>query len=446
MLNQRSLHLQSIHTPGGDFTVVHATELTDPTEFTTPGSLILTVGLAFADSPEDFHDYAARLTRAGVRAIGFGTGLVFDQVPPPLIDAAHTHDLGLFEVPRATAFLAIANAVMAELSRRTLAEQTELLRRQEKLNRQAGNGLDALLREASSYLGAEIALAEVAPGTPPSARTSTGKNGARVTTLSIPLVVGGGGAELPGRRFHLVARSASADKFPASSRALLRHLAGLVGLLVSSPPRDSPDESLALRVLLDQGASTETRQEAERTFPQEPLDMSVLHADTPELLDDALSSLLPGHVQLSEYSAVVVHAPGDTFPPLPLRIATSPRTPIRDISLPLAQQLLARAQALSEPGTIQVQPQPTWLADPSVQAALQPRRAATIGALEEYDPRLSTTLRAYLLCGAQVSPTATRLGLHRHTIRAHLEKIEQVCQVDLSDALVRAELTMLLQG
>lgn len=101
LLNQRSLNLHPIHTPSSHFTVVHVTELTDPTEFTMPGSLILTVGLAFENSPEDFHGYVDRLARAGVHAIGFGTGLIFKKVPSRLFSRDTTRCArGLGSTPR----------------------------------------------------------------------------------------------------------------------------------------------------------------------------------------------------------------------------------------------------------------------------------------------------------------------------------------------------------
>ena len=45
--NQRSLNLRPIFEGPAHFDTIHSSELSDPTEFTTPGALILTLGLAF---------------------------------------------------------------------------------------------------------------------------------------------------------------------------------------------------------------------------------------------------------------------------------------------------------------------------------------------------------------------------------------------------------------
>ena len=95
LLNQRSLNLRSIVTGSATFNTIHASELADPSEFTSPGALMLTLGLAFQEEPEGFERYGAALAAAGVQGIGFGTGLAFSEVPTALIHAcspvSYTH-------------------------------------------------------------------------------------------------------------------------------------------------------------------------------------------------------------------------------------------------------------------------------------------------------------------------------------------------------------------
>ena len=44
---------------------------------------------------------------------------------------------------------------------------------------------------------------------------------------------------------------------------------------------------------------------------------------------------------------------------------------------------------------------------------------------------------------ANLATAASELGVHRHTVRARLDKIEQLCGVDLNNPVTRAELLLL---
>ncbi|MFW9201551.1 helix-turn-helix domain-containing protein [Corynebacterium striatum] len=53
------------------------------------------------------------------------------------------------------------------------------------------------------------------------------------------------------------------------------------------------------------------------------------------------------------------------------------------------------------------------------------------------------TLRAYLLADSQLAAAATELSVHRHTVRARIEKIQSLCGFDLSNPVTRAEVLLL---
>jgi sugar diacid utilization regulator len=65
-----------------------------------------------------------------------------------------------------------------------------------------------------------------------------------------------------------------------------------------------------------------------------------------------------------------------------------------------------------------------------------------------YDDRRGTalleTLDAYLQEGAGFRPSARRLGIHLNTLRGRLQRIEQLCDIDLSETNVRLELQVAL--
>ena len=90
---------------------------------------------------------------------------------------------------------------------------------------------------------------------------------------------------------------------------------------------------------------------------------------------------------------------------------------------------------------------PSWLAEPGVPEALATRRARTVDVLAAHDARhgteLTETLRAFLVGNANLATASAELGVHRHTVRARLDKVEKLCSVDLSNPVTRAELLLL---
>jgi purine catabolism regulator len=104
---------------------VHVSELEDPTPWLKGGELLLTTGMGVGTRAAAQRAYLARLTKAGLSGIGFGTGFSFRKVPKALIDAAERASFPLFEVPYPVPFIAITEAVFTRL----VAEQYDLLSR-----------------------------------------------------------------------------------------------------------------------------------------------------------------------------------------------------------------------------------------------------------------------------------------------------------------------------
>ncbi|HTF54547.1 MAG TPA: PucR family transcriptional regulator [Pseudonocardia sp.] len=133
----------------------HVSELVDPTEFLQGGELLLLTGVSLPAGEQAQHTYVQRLADAGVAAIGFGIGLSWEAVPPALVTAAERAGLPLLEVPRATPFLAITRAVAQAISRRERAAQEQLLHAQRALTAAAvgRGGLAAVLDEIHRLVG-----------------------------------------------------------------------------------------------------------------------------------------------------------------------------------------------------------------------------------------------------------------------------------------------------
>ncbi|GAA4757933.1 MULTISPECIES: PucR family transcriptional regulator [Citricoccus] len=102
---------------------VLTTEMVDNTAFLRGGELLLTTGMVWR-STEDGAAFVRAASRAGVAAIGFGTGPWSEVVPEALMTAARKSSMPVVEVPRSTPFMAIAERVGTDQARRR-AEHTE---------------------------------------------------------------------------------------------------------------------------------------------------------------------------------------------------------------------------------------------------------------------------------------------------------------------------------
>ncbi len=91
----------------------HSSDLLDPSPFLEKGNLLLTTGTQFAeDAPGEAYDrYVERLVAVGVAAIGFGTEVARSGTPRLLVAACSAHGLPLVEVPFRTPFIAIARRI-----------------------------------------------------------------------------------------------------------------------------------------------------------------------------------------------------------------------------------------------------------------------------------------------------------------------------------------------
>jgi purine catabolism regulator len=70
--------------------------------------------------------------------------------------------------------------------------------------------------------------------------------------------------------------------------------------------------------------------------------------------------------------------------------------------------------------------------------------AATL--LAPLDDELRETVRVWLACHGQADPAAARLGVHRHTVRNRLKRVERLLGRSLEPAGVRAELWLALHA
>lgn len=121
-------------------TWAHAIDAIDPTLWLTGGELVLTTGLRLPRAAREQRAYVDRLADAGIAGLGFGLGVRYDATPVAIVDACAERDLPLLEVPVETAFIALTQAVAHRLAERQVEELQHVLAFQRDVTRTAVRG------------------------------------------------------------------------------------------------------------------------------------------------------------------------------------------------------------------------------------------------------------------------------------------------------------------
>ncbi|AEW96840.1 MULTISPECIES: PucR family transcriptional regulator [Streptomycetaceae] len=483
---------------------VHTSELDDPTPYLEGGELLLTTGLKLGTGPEALTGYVHRLADAGVVGLGFGVGLGHDTVPAPLVTAAGDRGLPLLQVPRPTPFIAISKAVSAALAADQYREVTAGLEAQRELTRAAltPDGPRALLARLAAHLDGWAALYDASGGVVDAAPDWAGRRAARLAgeierlrdrpAPASAAVAGPGGTDDrveiqslgTGRRprgFLAVGtgeRLATSDRYVVHAAvalltlsleqsrtvqdaqrrfgaALLRMLlAGEPGhartvagrlygdllerplrVLVAEPVRRQPaeeDAAPAALGLLAERAETAAGRAAEAVLAtQDGPRLTVLAA-----ADGAVLRACVGH--LEEHGE--------------LAAGLSTARPAEE--LPAAGQEAQRALAVArrrgrtlvghdEVGAGSVLP---LLGDDAVRAFAE----GLLRPLREHDATsrgdLVASLSAWLSRHGQWDAAAADLGVHRHTLRYRMRRVEEILGRSLDDPDVRMELWLALKS
>ena len=135
---------------------VHVSELEDPTPWLKGGELLLTTGMGIGTTPARQRAYVKRLADAGLAGLGFGLGFSHDKVPRSVITAADQAGFPVFEVPYPVPFIAITEAVFS----RILAEQYDSLQRAVD----AEHFLTRAVMDGAGVDGIAVSLADVIGG------------------------------------------------------------------------------------------------------------------------------------------------------------------------------------------------------------------------------------------------------------------------------------------
>jgi purine catabolism regulator len=145
-----------------DIAWVHTSELVDPTPYLEPGALLLTVGL-WVQPDMRMEQYVDRLDKAGVVGLCFGIKPTHDAVPGSLVAAAADRGLPLIAVPENVPFIAVSRAVWEALAADQYAEVTRTAQDHHDLTRAAvSSGAAGLIRALAARLGGWAVLLDPA--------------------------------------------------------------------------------------------------------------------------------------------------------------------------------------------------------------------------------------------------------------------------------------------
>ena len=161
----------------------HVSELADPVPYMEGGELLLITALKLdAEDPQAMRRYVRRLAGAGVVGLGFAIGVNYEEIPEALVDAAGEEGLPLLEVPRSTPFLAISKAVSAAIAADQYRAVTAGFAAQRELTRQALNaGPEGLLGALAAQIDGWAALYDASGAVVAAAPEWAGRRAARLT-------------------------------------------------------------------------------------------------------------------------------------------------------------------------------------------------------------------------------------------------------------------------
>ncbi|MFD3512251.1 PucR family transcriptional regulator [Streptomyces sp. NPDC058657] len=114
--------------------------------------LLITAMKLDAEDPEAMRRYVRRLAGAGVVGLGFAVGVSYEEIPEALLAAAREEHLPLLEVPRRTPFLAISKAVSAAIAADQYRAVTAGFEAQRELTKAALAGPAELVAKLAAHV------------------------------------------------------------------------------------------------------------------------------------------------------------------------------------------------------------------------------------------------------------------------------------------------------
>ena len=444
---RRELALEiAVDPPGArekEVTIVHSSELPEVDEWLAGGEVLLTIGVGQDLTAPSAGDYIARLTRVGVHALGIGLGsdLPSVELPASLIRHAEEHGLALFGVPEPVPFVAVVDAFTRMREEETNREVTRASSAGRRFaTALARTGPADLVADLADTLGGAVQFVSPAGRAPagpdPPAAVRPGRIGEALGTSSAPrlLRAGAGGFEaVPVGDERVAGWILAAAETTVSQRTrsqLLSTAAALLGLAISAGPPRRGESRLFTTSLQPAEARTEwvLRTGSPAVARARFTIFGEVRGETAEQL---LADLGPDTLIARSGSMVGVLHTGDS---LVDRVA----------EVTGVEKLFAKLLPLT-------QVHHTWTVWRTQHETANSDVRALLSAIDEAaanrfvdrvlgdlisskDGReLLLTLRSFIAAGGVRDAVATELGVHRHTVRARLQRIERLLGRDLAD-------------
>ncbi|MFH9724498.1 PucR family transcriptional regulator [Streptomyces sp. NPDC017254] len=479
----------------------HVSELTDPVPYMEGGELLLTTALTLdAEDLEAMRRYVRRLLGAGVVGLGFAVGVNYEEIPAALLEAAREEHLPLLEVPRRTPFLAISKAVSAAISADQYRAVTAGFEAQRELTRAAlAEGPEAVVARLAAHVDGWAALydtsgtvvavspdwaarraARLTPDVerlrdrPTPASAVVGGTDDRVELQSLgtgrrvrgALAVGTGAPLGTAERYAVHSAIALLTLTTERSRSLQAAEQRLGAAVLRMMLAGQPDHARAVagdvygglldapfRLLVAEPAGGDTAAEPALPILAEALEAAAARAGEAVLA-----------VPESEQRLVVLAADGgavvaacETYAERDAEDAgvtiglSAPAGPIvAAAAYKQAEQAISvarrRGKALVEHEDLAAGSVLPLLADDAVRAFAD----GMLRALRDHDATgrgdLVASLRAWLGRHGQWDAAAADLGVHRHTLRYRMRRVEEILGRSLDDPDVRMELWLALKA
>lgn len=481
----------------------HVSELADPVPYMEGGELLLVTAMTLdAEDHEAMRRYVRRLVGAGVVGLGFAVGVYYEDIPEALVEAAEKEGLPLLAVPRRTPFIAISKAVSAANAADQYRAVTAGFEAQRELTRAAlAEGPDGVVTRLAAYVDGWAALYDASGAVVAAAPEWAARRAARLTgdverlrerTAPASAVVGdtdedrvelqslgsgrrvrgalavGTGAPLGTAERYAVhsavalltlsterSRSLQAAEQRLGAAVLRMLLSGqqdharavagdLYGGLLDAPfriliaePASEPDPAAdhPLHAFAESLESAAARAgETVLVVPDIDDRLAVLAADGGAVV----ASCAAAYAQKEAVDAEVVV--GLSAPTGPIAAAGAYKQ--AEQALSVARR---RGRALIEHEELAAGSILPLLADDAVRAFAD----GMLRALYEHDATgrgdLVASLRAWLSRHGQWDAAAADLGVHRHTLRYRMRRVEEILGRSLDDPDVRMELWLALK-
>ncbi|MFW0795247.1 PucR family transcriptional regulator [Gordonia sp. CPCC 205515] len=466
-----------------------SSELVNAAEWLSGGEVVLTTGLRLPHTADAWRDYLTDLDAAGVAAVGVGVGFGYDQVPSEMADVADRLGVPLFEVPLPIPFSAITRAVLDQIAAQRSARLVAATKAQPRMTRAAASGgSTALVRELAETIDQDVVLLDTAltvVADAPHPVVPVDLN--RIRDLVVRDPASAGAVWMTGDATMTVARVGSGGRtfghlgvvgavaLDDVDRMLIGHAVSLLALEHAKPRQvardvvDLHDDTLTLaldevrgpglRRILARGADPGGRVRAVvYTFVDDDAALVgcrrlvdelehrwravFVHRDGPEVI-----LLLRGddHVEFATSLLNMMNANGSGG----TCGGIGPVTDLDDLTESVRQARLAGRSATGGQ-VVDLAGSRSLLAMDPVRQALHDAFGERLAPVLVYDDEHGTDLRATLLAFLEANgnwgAAASAQGVHRHTLRHRIERVEDMLGVDLADARTRAELLLMLLG